>query len=576
MAINWRLRSTVFQLIAAVYAELGEQGFKGRYASIAQYFGPEASYDAIKSFFAKEVSKAADQLKAQNPSHRGSGRGIPSRCPAGPSRRPPHLYFDDEDISVLTQREFEAVEARVGHSLRGPAKRPRVIKASPHPSPGPEVIYAATVVDAPESRSISGQAARNQQEPNNPTHVDTVLSHSEVQSGSSCPPPQSDSGPSRKRLFSELGDSAQPEIDESSRCKQPPQFESFGYVTNQGQYRCALCLSQLPSQEALDRHERISQEHLRSLKDANKVAKGREKLAQLTIMPRARVDPNPPASLQPQRVSDLHETSKLHQPCGPSNAAPPAGNIRQSTPLDTIHVRRHSVSRTASQPPSDVGRPNPQEDSSIMVDKGKAKTASTLSPASPLYAPDIRPPPPPQTPSRPSPIAETRPTTARTEIGTLDTPHTFKTAFTALQQLQDLKPKADGNRLPFSATEIAEVMRSTEIMIQLMGHVQREAKAVASSYPAARSFDSGISLGSNPASSGADEREARFAAGTEALQGPALPVAAERGHAAVPQPISAPGIDVYTGVRRDGGTGESKDKGKRKDTGSEVSFIVLE
>ncbi|ETI24141.1 hypothetical protein G647_03510 [Cladophialophora carrionii CBS 160.54] len=581
MAINWRLRSTVFQLLAAVYAELGEQGFKGRYVSIAQYFGPEASYDAIKSFFAKEVSKAADQLKAQNPSHHGSGRGVPSRCPAGPSRRPPHLYFDDEDISILTQREFEAVEARVGHSLRGPAKRPRVIKASPRPSEGPKVIYAATVVDAPQNERRPSQAARHQPEVTKPSHIGTVLSPSAVQSDTSQPPPE-DRGPSRKRRLSELRDSMQPEFDESSRCKTPPQFESFGYVTSHGQYRCALCLSQLPSQEALERHERISQEHLRGLNNAQKVAKGREKLAQVAMPPHAGLDPNPPVSLYPQRVSSLHETSELQQPCVPSNAAPPAGNVRQRTPSDTIQVARHSIGRTVSQSPGDAGKPNPQDESSITVDKGKGKAASTLSPATPLYPPDIRPPPPPpppQTPSQPSPAAETRPTTARTEIGTLDTPHTFQTAFSALQQLQDLKPKAEGNALPFSATEIAEVLRCSQIMIQLMGHVQREAKAVATSYSATGSFDSGISLGSNPASaqrsSGVDEREAASAAGAETLQGSALPVAAERSDA-VPQPISAPGIDVYTGMRRDGGHGESKEKRRRKDTGSDVSFIVLE
>jgi hypothetical protein len=63
MAINWKLRETVLRLLAAVYAEFGEEGvsvapaylywsralierqFKGRYGRIAQLFGPDAAYE---------------------------------------------------------------------------------------------------------------------------------------------------------------------------------------------------------------------------------------------------------------------------------------------------------------------------------------------------------------------------------------------------------------------------------------------------------------------------------------------------------------------------------------------------
>jgi hypothetical protein len=357
----------------------------------------------------------------------------------------------------------------------------------------------------------------------------------------------------------------QPGIDEVNGRNPPPQFESFGYVTSHGQYRCALCLSELPSQEALDRHERISKEHFRNLNSAHTVAKGREKLAQVTMLPQARLHPHPAVPLQPQIVSNVAEATRPQQASGPSNAALTAGNVRQSTPSDTSQVRRHSVGPASSQGQPDGSNPNPREEPIIAVDKGKNKAASMDPPASPLYPPNFRPPLP-RTPSQAPSVLETRPTTARTEIGTLDTPHTVKNAFAALQQLQDLKPPSDGNPVAFSATEIAGIMRSTEIIVQLMGHVQREAKAVAESYSAADSFDSGISLGSNAASAqhgGGVGAEQSAGASTERI-------------GAVPQPISAPGIDVYTGMRRDQGNGEGQTKRRRKDTGSEVSFIVLE
>jgi hypothetical protein len=357
----------------------------------------------------------------------------------------------------------------------------------------------------------------------------------------------------------------QPGIDEVNRRNSPAQFESFGYVTSHGQYRCALCLSELPSQETLDRHERISKEHFRNLNSAHTVAKGREKLAQVTMLPQAGLCPKPAVPLQPQRVSNVSEATKLPQASRPSNTTLPAENVRQRTPSDTNQVQRQPVGPASSQGQPDGKEPNPQKEPIIAVDKGKNKAASTDPPASPLYPPNFRPPPP-RTPSQAPSVLETRPTTARTEIGTLDTPHTVKNAFAVLQQLQDLKPPPDGNPVPFSATELAGIMRSTEIMIQLMGHVQREAKAVAESYSAADSFDSGIGLGSNTAS-------AQHGGGVGVDQSAAT--STERCDA-VPQPISAPGIDVYTGMRRDQGNGEGQTKRRRKDTGSEVSFIVLE
>ena len=39
---------------------------KGHYGRIAKLFGEDATYDAVKSFFAKDVVKLADELKAKN------------------------------------------------------------------------------------------------------------------------------------------------------------------------------------------------------------------------------------------------------------------------------------------------------------------------------------------------------------------------------------------------------------------------------------------------------------------------------------------------------------------------------
>ena len=525
--------------------------------SIARYFGPDASYDAVKSFFGKEISKAANQLKTANPDHQGSRRGIPTRCSAGPSRRPQHLYFDDEDISVLTQREIEAVEARFGQSMRAPAKRPRVIKASPRPSTEPETIHANPVADlgrtipAPPTKAEIYRA---------PTPADLTRDHSRTtKQTQSYPTVPENRAPSRKRPFSEIADSIESQEPVRTRPNTPPQSQSFGYVTNLGQFRCALCMSQLPTKEDLDRHERISKEHLRNLKTEPKLSKAREKLAQVTAVPAVGQHHDTPAPIQPLRINDLREPAHLMSSKKTPQQEDPASQYQYGTPSDTIEVGGRAFSSVPYQPSTLDTTPASQLDlGNANFNKGKGRAASLASPVPPPQAHPIHPIKP-RAPSVSVPVPDTRPTTARTEIGTLDTPQTVKSFFTAPQQQQphvsDAAEKKVGNGPAFSSNELADVMRATEIMRQLLACVQTEAKAVHASQSEGTSFDSGVQMRSKVdvpvGPDGELGRGSDSAAASETVHASSSSETSHDQQGRVPHAISAPGIDVYTGMRRE-------------------------
>ncbi|KIV86598.1 hypothetical protein PV11_02198 [Exophiala sideris] len=502
MAISWRLRATVFQLLAAVYAEFGEEAFKGRYVSIARYFGPDATYDSIKSFFAKEVSRAAEQLKAKNRDHQGSGRRAPARpSPSARLSRPPHLYFDDEDLSILTQRE---AEAHFGHSLRAPAKRPRVIKASPVPQESDAVVYCGTAPSHPINEPLT----------NGHTSVGPVCSQSDLEEPVVAGPssnPESASyataqshhivaeprNKSNKRPFGDVDDTVNNHAEQQSLAPvtpSPPRLESFGYVTNQGNYRCALCLSQLPSEEDLARHEALSKEHMRNLKNTLKVVKGREKLAQVAAVLIGRHQSTPaPANpfgtknMEPlQQPLSISEANCTQAPQPVSNGTAVDAPIQEQTaqtvpeqnhidlPMDTIEVRRRSLSILSSG----ITRDQRETAPALRADKGKGRALSIMS----------EEPTPPQShtitqsPGRPSqPVSiSTRPTSARTEIGSL----------TPLQPKDTRSIKSKPGAPMFSPTDLADIMRNTEMMIQLMTCVQREAVTVAGANGISRTMDS--------------------------------------------------------------------------------------
>ncbi|EXJ93699.1 hypothetical protein A1O1_02091 [Capronia coronata CBS 617.96] len=496
MAINWKLRETVFRLLAAVYAELGEEVFKGRYASIAQCFGPDATYDAIKSFFNKEVSRASEQLLAK---HRARPRS--SQAPLqrrDPTRsRPPLLYFDDEDISILTQRE---AEAHFSHSLRAPAKRPRVVAASPAPSaiqdvPLPAMSTARELTDSQISgkrRELEGfhldsaSAPLSASPSSHPRPSSYVTADGQIES-----PASGLERTGKKRAystFSELADMQLPHLPVPGEAD-TSKPGSFGYITKQGQYRCALCLSQLPSQQDLDRHELLSKEHQRKLQNPITVAKGREKLLKVTSIPNIgpHISTPAPAPARQQtmngvdrekRTSANSETPRreIHgdtdKPAGPSNL----GNRPRDgdTPFDTIEVLSQAAhpAESLEQRQAITGTSmSPAERPSHRVDKGKGRAPSPLS-LSPTPVTDQVPCPDPSLFSEAEipGLVHTRPTTARTEIGSITPAHSNGGPSRALR---------DGSAPVFSQTEIADIMRSTELVMQLMGCVQKEAVAAA-------------------------------------------------------------------------------------------------
>jgi hypothetical protein len=123
----------------------------------------------------------------------------------------------------------------------------------------------------------------------------------------------------RKRTFSSLQEPVCDTRQQSSTSKLPNfQQEFFGYVTSQGEYRCALCMSQLKSQEALHQHESMSKLHLRNLQDPTLVSRGRAKLnlvtcAANTLPVRPALDTNSHASSSSHHINQnsLGETSPL-------------------------------------------------------------------------------------------------------------------------------------------------------------------------------------------------------------------------------------------------------------------------
>lgn len=59
---------------------------------------------------------------------------------------------------------------------------------------------------------------------------------------------------------------------------------SYAYVTTQGQHRCALCMTELPTADMLRKHESLSELHLRNLKDPAIILRGQTTLAEHNSM----------------------------------------------------------------------------------------------------------------------------------------------------------------------------------------------------------------------------------------------------------------------------------------------------
>jgi len=462
--------------------------FKGRYGKLAKWYGPDATYDAVKSFFAKEIARAAEELRAQNPDHQGGGEAIPEGQSSRPSRRPLHL--DDEDISIMSERDMGAT---FNHPLQAPAKRRRVFGSSQPPTAREQLAHSATVPDRPTAEPLqNGQIVAQ------PTHtrVDIIppvlqgsSSHLEPSSSSANPIYIASEGASQRPapLSQRPSTTIQALIDsggaQSPHLNGPPTSkpESFGYVTDQGEYRCALCFIQVISQEALDKHESKSKLHLRNLKDAFLVSKGRAKLAQVTTVPNLRPRESPLPAFRPLEPGDFGERGGVGT----------NGNTLQGSTLMNGNVTHNEHTQDdstvdmiiLSSPPSSsslhIGRNAnnastvPPPGDGLGGDKGKRRACP---PPVTLPAPQRHPYP------RPEPHTDTQShpdSNAQTEIGTSTIPNG--------PQISELK----SNRTQACTPEPTGILRSTwvrlaryienhpELIAQLMGAAQCEAAAAA-------------------------------------------------------------------------------------------------
>ena len=101
---------------------------------------------------------------------------------------------------------------------------------------------------------------------------------------------------SRKRPYSATQEELDDQLDRTSHANSslPHPTTSYAYVSNQGDYCCALCMTRLSSEHTLAQHELKSQLHLANLKNLTVVSKGRAFLAQImSVSRRSSHEPSP-------------------------------------------------------------------------------------------------------------------------------------------------------------------------------------------------------------------------------------------------------------------------------------------
>lgn len=138
---------------------------------------------------------------------------------------------------------------------------------------------------------------------------------------------------------------------------------SFGYVTNRGKHRCALCTTELPSADILRKHESLSELHRANLKDPTAVSRGhaalaeRQNLSETAVRQQSR--PNPALSnsdgfvgryeaVPGQQFEQREESSTPHQQRLGSTLT---GNENDAA-LDTIQVAEPRRGRLEHSPQS--------------------------------------------------------------------------------------------------------------------------------------------------------------------------------------------------------------------------------
>lgn len=263
---------------------------KGQYGRIAKFYGPDATYDAIKSIFANEVSKCADQLKAQSANPPIQEKETDSGKPLSTTRRPLLTNLEDEDINIVHQQR--ATKNKLPQ-LESPNKRPRLEEPSRQCFPSTRAdpggdnrpvhtthpVNHPGVMAAPSQRDPALTAQRSPI-PSDQSSTDVLFpsvqrltlekTPNQVVTPIRQPPPQQEhrsnvNGPETKCRVG--GTTTQ---------------ESFGYVTNRGEYRCALCFTQLDSQQNLKEHESMSGLHRRNLMNPYLIARAHSKLTEVS------------------------------------------------------------------------------------------------------------------------------------------------------------------------------------------------------------------------------------------------------------------------------------------------------
>ena len=513
--------------------------FKGRYGSIAKFYGPDATYDSVKSFFAKEITKAAQDLQNQNPSHQRTSREVPPKTKS--SHRTLHLDFNDQDLSFVSERE---VEVHSRHALQRPPKRLRTIPSPQLPGPFvPHVVAKETMDIGPSMSSLHDQRTLNTQRrdltphrpqlppwpresPSNSTDPEYFPSLSPQ-----CEPPVEPQKAPKKRSFRSIA-RVDIDLDQSiaSSSSQPGQpsaqdTESFGYVTNTGFYRCALCFSQLPSQQALDKHEQLSKLHLRNLQNPSMLSQGRNKLAQVTAV----LDHRPyrastsPTTFRPLQLSgfDTAVATREPSPRGANaqswtdtavSSDPSSGNLlgvqshdaapESSSSVEAVDPVSHLVRDLPSEAAETGGAAKiaPDEVQPGKEDKGKQRatsyggpTASHDGPSNTTYVSETTS----NVPDRP---CNANPRTSENERHPLPGPSNTKA--TAPKPKPRLRPLEVAEILRLTGIRLAEsyMAEHPDLIAETMGRVQREFTAASTT---SRGADGGV--GSRSVSMGITE-----------------------------------------------------------------------
>ncbi|OAP57776.1 hypothetical protein AYL99_08514 [Fonsecaea erecta] len=605
----WDFKDTLFRALGAAYAALGEASFRRHLTRIADYYGDGATIHEIETLFTKDIPAKAEQLRRELANRHVRGNNRPLRGSA-PSRRLPLLDFDDEEICVLNPREVEVLEVRSTNSLQAPAKRPRdvrvlssgeieVLKARSTnsrraPRKRPRVLPRLSTTPPPSGDGpASGSVTPLQAEPNIPKVTASGAATIEFDMGLAIPDastsgqnlPESSTREgvlqTRKRRFSEVQDPAELQTVGSPRSSPPPRWESFGYVTKKGEYRCALCRTQLPNANDLLLHEKISKEHIRSLKDKKKVTIGRERLAHLTAIPAEGHNASSSAfdqRLKPHDPPEVSSQPAAGEPVGAkeniNNVAP--ASLTQDRQAPSIYInegRRLHLNAAPIQQSIENAEPASPLECRQTFDKGKCRATSVVSLSDEASSERAT--------AGPTAEIHTRPTTARTEIGTLNTPRVSQYVDSAAaQQPHDIETQAAVEVTDISSDNVQDVVRSTQLAIKVLETFQKRASAFIN--PSTIAAEPGLTT--NP-----DSRSDTLYTGPRASSGEnsAVPTTvvletldnAPSSSGLTPgnrnwtqRTISAPGIGVRVGVKR----GDVKENGKKKDVGEPISVIILD